>query len=88
MKPYGPDRPGFEAKFVFPSSTDKKKAFFLHFHRTKTQRKFWYKVDRCLARYSPRAEGNNAIPSHTLRYDTIIMIALSQVQLRPKRCVI
>ena len=25
MKPYGPDRPGFEAKFVFPSSTDKKK---------------------------------------------------------------
>ena len=87
MKPYGPDRPGFEAKFVFPSSTDKNK-LFLYFHRTKTQRQFWYKVDRCLARYSPRAEGNNAIPSHTLRHDTIIMIALSRVQLRPKRCVI
>ena len=87
MKPYGPDRPGFEAKFVFPSSTDKNK-LFLYFHRTKTQRQFWYKVDRCLARYSPRPEGNNAIPCHTVRYDTIVMIALSQVQLKPKWWVI
>ena len=30
-----------------------------------------YKVDRCLARYSPRAEANNAIPCNTVRYNTI-----------------
>ena len=60
MKPYGPDRPGFEAKFVFPSSTDRK-GIFLYFHWTKTQRQFWYKVDRCLARYIPRANNCNAI---------------------------
>ena len=29
------------------------------------------KVDRCLARYSPRAEANNAIPCNTVRYNTI-----------------
>ena len=29
------------------------------------------KVDRCLARYSPRAEANNVIPCNTVRYNTI-----------------
>ena len=29
------------------------------------------KVDRCLARYSPRAEANNAMPCNTVRYNTI-----------------
>ena len=46
------------------------------------------KEDRCLARYSPRAEANNALPCNTVRYNTIFMIALSQVWLRPKRLVI
>ena len=31
--------------------------------------KHYHKVDRCLARYSPRAEANNAIPCNTVRYD-------------------
>ena len=30
-----------------------------------------YKVGRCLARYSPRAEAINAIPCNTVRYNTI-----------------
>ena len=29
------------------------------------------KVERCLARYSPRAEANNAIPCNNVRYNTI-----------------
>ena len=29
------------------------------------------KVDRCLARYSPGAEADNAIPCNTVRYNTI-----------------
>ena len=30
----------------------------------------YHKVDRCLARYSPCAKANNAIPCNTIRYNT------------------
>ena len=73
---------------LFSLRPQTEKAFFFILSLTKTQKQFWYKVDGCLARYSPRAKANNAIPCHTVRYDTIVMIALSQVQLRPKRWVI